>query len=81
MTTPYESESVTRRKRIDPRLNAAGWTVVPFDETKPIADYARHYAIVEYPTDNGPADYALVVGGRAVGVVEAKKLSIGPAGS
>ncbi len=80
MTAPYESESVTRRKRINPQLNAAGWTVVPFDESKPVADYDRH-AIVEYPTDNGPADYALVVGGRVVGVVEAKKLSIGPAGA
>src|SRR5665213_295265 len=80
MTTPYESELVTRRKRIDPRLVAAGWTVVPFDENKPVADYARH-AIVEYPTANGPADYALAVGGRVIGVVEAKKLSIGPAGA
>jgi type I restriction enzyme R subunit len=80
MTASYESESVTRRKRIKPQLNATGWTVVPFDEDKPLADYARH-AIVEHPTDNVPADYALVVGGCAIGVVEAKKLSIGPAGA
>ena len=30
------------------------------------------------PTDNGPADYALCVDGRIVGIVEAKKLTLGP---
>lgn len=80
MPGPYESESVTRRTRINPQLSAAGWTVVPFDESKPITDYDRP-AIVEYPTDNGLADYVLVVGGRIVGVVEAKKLTNGPAGA
>lgn len=35
-------------------------------------------AIEEYVTDNGPADYALCVDGRLVGIVEAKKLTLGP---
>ncbi|MFN8636953.1 MAG: DEAD/DEAH box helicase family protein [Chloroflexota bacterium] len=35
-------------------------------------------AIEEYPTDNGPADYALCVGGQIVGIVEAKRLAVGP---
>ncbi len=35
-------------------------------------------AIEEFPTDNGPADYALCVDGRLLGVIEAKKLTIGP---
>jgi len=32
----------------------------------------------EYPTSNGPADYALVLGQHIVGIIEAKKLSLGP---
>ena len=51
--------------------------VVPFDLRKPLSDYDR-YAIEEYPTDCGPADYALCIGGRILGIVEAKKLSLGP---
>jgi type I restriction enzyme, R subunit len=38
----------------------------------------RLCAIEEYPTHNGPADYALCVGGRILGIVEAKKLTLGP---
>jgi type I restriction enzyme R subunit len=34
-------------------------------------------AIEEYQTSNGPADYALVVNGKLLGVVEAKKLDVG----
>jgi type I site-specific restriction endonuclease len=34
--------------------------------------------IEENPTDYGPADYVLVSDGRIQGVVEAKKLSLGP---
>jgi type I restriction enzyme R subunit len=72
-----ESEAVTRTKRIDPRLVAQGWEVVDFKPSVPLATYARH-AVREYPTANGPADYALFVGGRLLGIVEAKKVSLGP---
>lgn len=58
---------------------ALGWKVVPFDEKADLSQYTRH-AIEEYPTDNGPADYALVAGGQLLGVVEAKKRSLGPQG-
>jgi type I restriction enzyme R subunit len=34
--------------------------------------------IEEYPTNNGPADYGQCVDGRILGVVEAKKLTLGP---
>ena len=37
----------------------------------------RH-AVREYPTANGPADYVLFVGGRLLGVVEAKKIAVDP---
>ncbi|HVC94738.1 MAG TPA: type I restriction-modification enzyme R subunit C-terminal domain-containing protein, partial [Pirellulales bacterium] len=71
------SEARTRRERVDPMLTAAGWSVVPFDLDRPLTAYARH-ALTEYPTENGPADYALVADGRLVGIVEAKKVTLGP---
>lgn len=73
----YETESQTRKKRIDPKLEAAGWTIADFDEEKDLLQYDR-CAIKEYPTANGPADYALCLNGSIVGVVEAKKISLGP---
>jgi type I restriction enzyme R subunit len=73
----YEPEWQTRKARIDTRLRALGWKIVPFDLDKPLASYRQH-AITEYETANGPADYALCVGGRLLGIVEAKKLSLGP---
>lgn len=76
---PAESEWLTRKRLIDPRLKAAGWRVVPFDEASPLSAYDR-CAIKEYPTDHGPADYALCVAGEVLGVVEAKKLTLGPQG-
>jgi type I restriction enzyme R subunit len=73
----YESERQTRKLRVDPKLETAGWAVVPFDENRPLSEYQRH-AIEEFPTSNGPADYGLCVDGQLVGVVEAKKLTLGP---
>lgn len=37
----HESEWRTRKKRIDPKLKALGWTLVPFDETADLSKY-RH---------------------------------------
>ena len=37
-------------------------------------------AVEEFETANGPADYALCVDGKILGVVEAKKLTLGPQG-
>src|SRR2546425_12801419 len=72
-----ESEFLTRKKRIDPQLKALGWRVVPFDADRSLTDL-NNCAIEEYPTENGPADYALCLDGRIIGVVEAKKLTLGP---
>ncbi len=72
-----ESEYLTRRKRIDPLLKSQGWTVASSEATGPLADYRAH-ALTEFPTDNGPADYALVAAGRPLGIVEAKKVTLGP---
>ncbi|HLA10761.1 MAG TPA: DEAD/DEAH box helicase family protein [Pyrinomonadaceae bacterium] len=72
-----ESERLTRKKRIDPLLKNLGWSIVSFDPDKPLAEL-QNCAIEEFPTTNGPADYALCINGKIVGVVEAKKLTLGP---
>jgi type I restriction enzyme R subunit len=77
--SPKEQEKQTRRQRINPRLRAAGWEVVPFDHTTPM-DAHDKAAIEEFETANGPADYALCNEGRALGVLEAKKVTLGPQG-
>lgn len=86
MTPPHhlshnqESERVTRKTRIDPRLKQAQWpTILPYDErTSDVPSSPT--AIEEWPTENGPADYALCANNRILGVVEAKKLTVGPGG-
>jgi len=72
-----ESERQTRKKRIDPLLKGLGWKIVPFTSGRSLGFY-ENCAIEEYPTDNGPADYALCVHGQIVSVVEAKKVTLGP---
>jgi type I site-specific restriction endonuclease len=57
-----ESEYRTRRTRIDPQLVAQGWEILPFRPSDAPARYT-HHAVTEFPTANGPADYALVVAG------------------
>ncbi len=74
---PDESEWKTRKRLIDPKLRAAGWNIIRYDPARPFGTGGA-LAIEEFPTDNGPADYALCVDGRMLGVVEAKKLTIGP---
>jgi type I restriction enzyme R subunit len=74
-----ESEQQTRKQRIDPLLVDAGWQIVDYDSTQPASALARH-AVREFPTENGPADYALFVDGVSLGVIEAKKLTVSPQG-
>jgi type I restriction enzyme, R subunit len=71
--TPAQSEYVTRKKLIDQKLKDAGWSVVAFDLSKPRQAF-DWCAIEEFPTESGPADYALCVGGEILGVVEGKRL-------
>jgi type I restriction enzyme R subunit len=75
-----ELERSTRKKRIDPRLKAAGWSIVPFDPEKSLADYGNAAGVEEFATQHGPADYALCDQGDTLGVVEAKKVTLGPQG-
>jgi len=72
-----ESERQTRKRRIDPKLTNVGWTVRRFDPAASLNGF-HNCAIEEYETDNGPADYALCCDARILGIVEAKKLTLGP---
>jgi type I restriction enzyme R subunit len=71
------SEWLTRKRLIDPKLKAAGWDIVPFCLGMSRNSH-RNCAITEFETLNGPADYALCVDGTVLGIVEAKKLTLGP---
>jgi type I restriction enzyme R subunit len=75
--TRDESEARTRRSRAAPMLKQQGWRIVPFDPTCPTRHYS-HHAVTEFPTAKGPADYVLFVDGCPLGIVEAKRLSVGP---
>ena len=66
------------RRLIDAKLQAAGWEA----DTEALRysrgvrpQKGRYLAIAEWPTDSGPADYALFAGLDAIGVVEAKRRS------
>src|SRR3712207_1893242 len=66
--TATESERQTRARRVDPRVRRAGWArIVPFVPGLDVASLAAT-AVAEYPTADGPADYAFCDGGRVVGV-------------
>jgi len=68
----HDPEWLVRKKRIDPVLDGLGWlrlaALAPRGPCR----------IEEYETSNGPADYALGVDGNVLGIVEAKKLTLGP---
>ena len=71
----FESEKITRKRRIDPRLKHLGWIVTPYLLGMDTS-LLRNHAIEEYPTENGPADYALFMDGRLIGILEAKKVTV-----
>ena len=74
-----ERERDTRWRRIDPKLTASGWALADASEMK-LDEVSAPTGLREFPSHDGPADYALCTDGRVLGVVEAKKLTIGPAG-
>ena len=63
------------RQKIDARLIQSGWLIQDLAAINPMASLG--VAVREFPTSTGPVDYALFVAGRPVGVVEAKKDSMG----
>lgn len=62
------------RATIDILLTAAGWVL------QDVSDFNRNaaegVAVREFVLPNGPCDYLLFVGGKAAGVVEAKKAGV-----
>ena len=74
-----ERERDTRTRRIDPKLTHAGWALTDAAGCS-LDAVVDPTAVRELPTFDGPADYALCADGRVLGVVEAKKLTIGPQG-
>lgn len=74
-----ENEWKTRKTRIDVQLKSLNpsWEIIPYKEGLNTATLTRH-AVEEYPTDNGPADYALFVNGKLLGILEAKKVAVDP---
>jgi type I restriction enzyme R subunit len=57
-----ELEWQTRRERINTKLTALNpcWNVIKYSENLDTSKL-DHCAVEEFPTDNGPADYALFV--------------------
>jgi type I restriction enzyme R subunit len=73
-----ESEAKTRKNRIDEKLKSSllNWTIIHNDKVSDCSALTGH-AVEEYPTETGPADYALFVEGKLLGIIEAKKISVG----
>lgn len=59
------------RDNIDRQLVACGWIIQ--NKNKLNLHAGLGVAVREYQTDVGPADYALFVGGKACGIIEAKR--------
>src|SRR4051812_17731853 len=74
-----EAEWLTRRTRIDVRLGALNppWQITPWHEGLDVTQLQSH-AVTEFPTANGPADYALFANGTLIGIIEAKKVTVSP---
>ncbi|MBD1902694.1 DEAD/DEAH box helicase family protein [Trichocoleus sp. DQ-A3] len=73
-----ESEWKTRQQRINTKLRSLNpkWEIIKYRDGLDTSALQCH-AVEEYPTASGPADYALFVKGRFLGVIEAKKVSVG----
>jgi type I restriction enzyme, R subunit len=74
---PTEAEWLTRKKRIDTRLKQQGWQLKRFSPTLNLKALDK-VAVEELPTANGPADYALFIAGRLLGIIEVKKVTVNP---
>src|SRR3990172_3887637 len=74
-----ELEWKTRKERVDKKLKSLNppWSIIKYHSDLDTSKLQCH-AVEEYPTANGPADYALFVKGKLLGVIEAKKVGVGP---
>ncbi|WP_035040913.1 DEAD/DEAH box helicase family protein [Desulfovibrio sp. X2] len=71
MSKPNQTPEQKARDAIDKMLAECGWVVQ--DKKKINFNAGLGIAVREYPTDVGPADYALFVDRKPVGVIEAKR--------
>ena len=69
--TPEQSA----RQIIDAKLEQSGWIIQNMRDLNVSA--GTGVAVREFPTSTGPVDYALFVDGKPVGVIEAKKSTLG----
>ena len=76
---PDEAEWLTRKKRVDTRLRSLTprWEIIHWRDGLDLTQLTCH-AVTEFPTENGPADYALFVNGVLLGIIEAKKVAVNP---
>lgn len=74
-----EYEWQTRRDRINKKLQSLkpAWKIIKYASDLDVSSLNGH-AVEEYPTANGPADYALFAKGRLLGILEAKRVKVGP---
>ncbi len=74
-----EGEWLTRKRRIDTKLTALNppWKIIAWRAGLDTSKLTCH-AVTEFPTENGPADYALFVDGILIGIIEAKKVTVNP---
>ena len=72
-----ELEWQTRKERIDKKLSSLNpsWKIIHHSKVKDYSLLTNH-AVEEYPTVHGPADYALFVEGKLLGILEAKKVLV-----
>lgn len=70
MTPEQEARTV-----IDEKLNQSGWTLQNVNQLNLLASLG--VAVREFPTSTGPVDYALFIDGEPVGVIEAKRSTVG----
>lgn len=75
----YMDEADTRKTLIDKQLQDAGWecdtNTINYKKNKTLPEKGRNKAIAEWPCGPKWADYALFVGTKLYGFVEAKKFA------
>ena len=77
-----ESEWITRKTRIDTKLKGLDpkWKIIKYHKGLQ-TEKLDGYAVEEYPTASGDADYVLFIKGVLVGVIEAKRVTVDPRNS
>ncbi len=63
------------REQIDKKLTESGWIIQNLNQLNPMASLG--VIVREFPTSTGPVDYAIFVDAVPVGVIEAKKDTVG----